>query len=225
MLDRIAEGAFERERRFISEASHELRTPITICRGHLEVLRANAAPDEVERTVALVVDELARMGRIVDDLITLATVEQPAFLRSERIAVEPFLREVASKAAPLLNGRLQIGPVPERAVLEGDRQRLTQALLNLLQNAAVHGCDTSTVGLDVVAEQAWYRFTVTDDGGGLPAGEEDLMFQPFRRGDVARPGTGLGLPIVCAVAEAHGGSAGVENHPGHGATFWMRVPA
>jgi signal transduction histidine kinase len=189
------------------------------------VLGATAAPDDVVRTVALVVDELARMGRIVDDLITLATVQQPAALVRERIAVEPFVREVASKAAPLLNGRLKIGPVPAYTVLAGDRQRLTQALLNLLQNAAVHGGDESPVQLDVAAEQASYRFTVSDAGAGLPIGAEDVMFQPFRRGDVRRPGTGLGLPIVRAVAEAHGGSAGVENRPGHGARFWIRVPA
>jgi signal transduction histidine kinase len=223
MLDRL-EAAFRRERRFISEASHELRTPITICRGHLEVLGKYPAAEELEESVTLVVDELQRMGRIVDDLTTLARADTERFLRPETIALDQFLVEVAAKAVPLLDGRLRIIPAPEGAVLDGDPQRLTQALFNLLQNAAVHCRNGCPVVLRVVEEGDSWRFEVEDEGGGVALEPADHVFQPFSRGRTPASGSGLGLPIVRTIAEAHGGSAGVVNRPGEGATFWIRVP-
>ena len=221
---RELESAFDRERRFISEASHELRTPITICRGQLEVLAPDSDPETVRSTVSIVVDELARMGRIVDDLITLASSEQPKFVQTESVSLDRFVRDIAVKASPFLNGRLRIAPIPDRAVVRADPQRLTQALVNLLHNVAVHTPARTKVELRVVADPPYYRFVVSDDGNGLAEGEEEAVFQPFYRGDVSRPGTGLGLPIVRAIAEAHGGSAGAESRNGGGATFWIRVP-
>jgi signal transduction histidine kinase len=223
MLDRL-EAAFRLERRFISEASHELRTPITICRGHLEVLGKDPDPDELEESIALVVDELHRMGRIVDDLTTLARADTDRFLRPEPIALDHFLVEVAAKAVPLLDGRLRISPVPAGAVLDADPQRLTQALINLLQNAAVHCPNGSPVVLRVVEEAGSWRFEVEDQGGGIALDPPESAFQPFSRGKTYATGSGLGLPIVRRIAEAHGGSAGVANRPGEGATFWIRVP-
>jgi signal transduction histidine kinase len=224
MLDRI-EAAFEQERRFISEASHELRTPITICRGHLEVLELQAGPEEVEETVAVLVDELARMGRILDDMATLARSEDPRFLLCEDIRLQPFLVDVVAKAGPLLDGRLRLAAVPGEAIVHADPQRLTQALVNLLQNAATHAGGEPPVELRVAHEQAAWRFEVADHGRGLRPGEEESVFRPFHRLDATAPGHGLGLAIVRRIAEAHGGSAGVDNYPGEGATFWIRVPA
>jgi signal transduction histidine kinase len=223
MLDRL-EAAFRRERRFFSEASHELRTPITICRGHLEVLGANPSPEELAESVAIVVDELDRMGRIVDDTTTLARADTDRFLRREAILIDGFLAEVAAKAAPLLNGRLRITPMTEDEVLQGDPQRLTQALINLLQNAAVHGDNGSPVVLSVIEEGDGWRFEVADEGGGIALEPAERVFQPFSRGRTRAPGSGLGLAIVRTIAEAHGGAAGVVNRPGEGATFWIRVP-
>jgi len=223
MLDRV-EGAFRRERRFISEASHELRTPITICRGHLEVLGTNPAPDEFRESREIVVDELGRMGRIVEDMTTLARVEDPEFVHKEPVRADRFLTEVASKAIPLLDRRLQLSPLPAGAVVQADAQRLTQALINLLQNAAVHGRNGHRVDLGLVEEPRAWRFEVRDEGGGLPPGREAELFRPFARAGTSTGGRGLGLAIVRGIAEAHGGSAGVENRPGEGATFWLRVP-
>ena len=114
MLGRL-EGAFRREQRFIREASHELRTPITICRGHLEVLGADPDPADVKEAIAVVVEELGRMGRIVEDMTTLARVEDPEFLQREQVPLEGFLRSVSRRAEPLLDGRLSVAPVPAGA--------------------------------------------------------------------------------------------------------------
>jgi signal transduction histidine kinase len=223
MLDRL-DAAFRRERRFISEASHELRTPITICRGHLEVLGTSPGADELEECVAVVVDELDRMGRIVDDMTTLARADTDRFLRPETIPLDRFLADVAAKAGPLLNGHLRVTSAPEGATLEGDPQRLTQALINLLQNAALHGRHGRPVALRVLEETGGWRFEVADEGGGITLDPPESVFQPFSRGRTRRPGSGLGLAIVRTIAEAHGGAAGVKNRPGEGATFWIRVP-
>jgi signal transduction histidine kinase len=224
MLDRL-ESAFLRERRFMSEASHELKTPITICRGYLEVLRPDAPPQELTEAIDVLVDELSRMGRIVDDVTTLVRSDDPSYLQFEEVALERFLDEVAAKAAPLLDRRLRLAAPPSRASVRIDPQRLTQALINLIQNAAVHGPAASPVDLRARELSGAWRFEVSDHGAGVPAGEEDSVFRPFHRLDATRPGSGLGLAIVRGIAEAHGGRAGVENRPAEGATFWIEVPA
>jgi signal transduction histidine kinase len=109
------------------------------------------------------------------------------------------------------------------ATLRADPQRLTQALVNLLQNAADHAKGEGPVCLRVHAGPASWRFEVADDGGGLPPGDEQVIFEPFSTGS-SRGGTGLGLSIVRGIARAHGGEAGAVNWPGHGVTFWIRIP-
>lgn len=223
MLGRL-EGAFQREQRFIREASHELRTPITICRGHLEVLGPAPHPDDVQEAIAVVVEELDRMGRIVEDMTTLARVEDPEFLRREPVELDGFLRDVSRRAEPLLDGRLRVGAARPGAVVRADPQRLTQALINLLQNAALHAGGGAPVELGIVERPGVWRFEVSDRGGGIAPGDEERLFRPFNRSSRA-PGSGLGLAIVRGIAEAHGGQAGVDNRPGDGATFWITVPA
>lgn len=223
MLERL-EAAFQRERRFIREASHELRTPLTVTRGYLEVLGPNPSPEEITEAVDVSLDELDRMGRLVTDLTTLARAEHADFVRSESFALGEFVDKLEAKARPILNGRLIVAPVNRAAVVAADSQRLTQALLNLLVNAAAHGAGEGTVTLKVVDEPDMWRFEVIDKGGGIPVGAEDLIFEPFHREHGAGPGTGLGLAIVRGIAEAHGGRAGVDNRPGDGATFWVHVP-
>jgi len=223
LLARV-QGALQRERRFIRETSHELRTPITISRGHLEVMAPDPSPVELKETVAVVVDELDRMTRIVEDMSTLARMEDPGALRSERVEVERLVADVAVKAMPLLEDRLVVELGVDGAELHGDRQRLTQALINLLKNARDHTPAGTPVRLRVVPHADGWLFEVTDEGGGLPPGEEQRVFEPFHAGDRSA-GSGLGLAIVSGIARAHGGAAGVENRPGAGATFWVRVPA
>jgi signal transduction histidine kinase len=223
MLDRL-EAAFEKEQRFVEEASHELRTPITISRGYLEVLPPDPDADQLRETVDVVVDELDRMGRIVEDMTTLARTSEPDFVRPEELPIDRFMTVVAAKAAPLLTGRLRMEGLPVGAVLRADPHRLTQALINLLSNAALHTTNGCPVTVRVVEEESFWCFEVEDQGGGVAIGQEEQVFRPFSRGPTTAVGSGLGLAIVRRVAQAHGGSAGVANRPGEGATFWIRVP-
>jgi signal transduction histidine kinase len=210
---------------FMQAASHELRTPITISRGHLEVLGSDPDREELREALAIVIDELGRMGRIVGDITTLVSMEDPEFLRVQSVPLEPFVSEVGAKAGPLLGERLHLGPIsPDaaRARVAADPQRLTQALLNLLHNAAIHTDGPVDLGL-VRADGVW-RFEVGDRGPGLPSKGAIALFQPFVRGNATAPGSGLGLAIARGIAEAHGGSAGARNRAGGGATFWISLP-
>ena len=222
MLARL-EGSFVRERTFIRESSHELRTPITICRGYLDVLPPDPTPVRLLETVDVVRDELDRMTRIVDDMCDLAYMEDPASLRRRQVALDRFLGEVAGKARPLLNGRLVIEPADAGASLRADDRRLMQALINLIKNARDHTPAKTPIRLRVVGEPAGWRFEVADEGGGLPTDAERHVFEPFYKGTDSR-GSGLGLAIVSGIARAHGGVAGVDNRRGSGATFWVRIP-
>lgn len=209
---------------FLSAASHELRTPITICRGHLDVLEDGAGSQELEAVKEILIDELALMGRLVDDLTTLAWVDDGTKLRVEPQPVDRFVSGIRAKAEPLLGDRLRVERGPGGGTLRADPQRLTQAVTNLLRNAAVHGHGDRPVRFRVIAEPSSWCFEVADQGGGLPPGAEQFLFEPFSTGSPQTGGTGLGLSIVRGIARAHGGSCGVVNLPGRGATFWIRIP-
>jgi signal transduction histidine kinase len=206
---------------FLHAASHELRSPITVCRGHLDVLDPRAGPEEVAETLSLVVDELARMGRLVEDITTLTRLEDADALHLETFAAEELLREIAAKAEPLLDGRLSVEPVDEGGI-RADRHRLHQALLGLISNAADHAGAGARVTLRSAREPEAWRFDVADDGIGLAGVDRATLFQPFIHGPRSE-GTGLGLALVQRIARAHGGEAGVEE-PAAGATFWIRIP-
>ena len=209
---------------FLSAVSHELRTPLTICRGHLDVLDPGAAEYEVRAVKQTLVDELDLMGRLVEDLTTLARATDGTLLKLESLPLGEFLGSVFIMAEPIVGGRLQVDADSIRATLRADPQRLTQALLNLLQNAAGHGRGEEPVRLRVRGGAASWLFEVDDNGGGLPAGEEQFIFEAFRTGSSPTGRTGLGLSIVRGIARAHGGDCGVANRPGRGATFWIRIP-
>jgi signal transduction histidine kinase len=209
---------------FLSVVSHELQTPITICRGHLEVLGQDADPEETAHAIGIVVDELDRMGRMVKDITTLARMENNEFLAVVPVPLEPLVDTIATKAEPLLGPRLRVQYIADGATIRADPQRMTQALLNLLQNAAVHTRGEGPICFRVAKESAHWRFEVIDEGGGIPPGEERLIFEPFRMGSSRTGRTGLGLAIARGIAVAHGGMAGVVNRPGRGATFWIRIP-
>jgi two-component system, OmpR family, sensor kinase len=209
---------------FLSAVSHELRTPITICRGHLEVLGDGAGELEMRALKETLVDELALMGRLVEDLATLARTDDRALLRVESVPIDGFLQSMAAKAEPILGHRLRVEPGNDGATFRADPQRLSQALLNLVQNAAEHSAGDRPVHLRATAMPSCWSFEVADEGSGLPPGDEEIVFEPFTTGSSGSGGTGLGLAIVRGIARAHGGDAGVSNRPGLGATFWIRIP-
>lgn len=208
---------------FMSAVSHELRTPITICRGHLEVLGEDPSPLEVRDAVHVVLDELDRMARLVEDITMVVRQDDSAFLRREVVDAAELLTGVARKVSPFLDGRLRVRQGPEGARMDADPHRLEQALVNLLHNAAVHTPDGTPVELRLVARRRAWRFEVADRGPGLVPGDEEQVFRQFWHGPKSK-GSGLGLSVVRSIARAHGGDAGVVNRPGEGATFWLSIP-
>jgi len=222
LLDRL-ERAFRAQRAFVDDAGHELRTPITIIRGHLELLDEN--PDERRETIRLVMDELDRMGRIVNDLLVLARAEQPDFLDLAVVDVKALTEEVHAKARGLAPRRWEIERVGHGRVV-ADRQRLTQAIVQLAQNAAGHTGEGDLVALGSAISNGEARFWVRDTGPGIPPEDHERIFERFARAPdgTRREGAGLGLAIVRAIAVAHAGRVEVHSRPGQGATFTVRIP-
>lgn len=224
MLDRL-ERTFASQREFVQDAGHELRTPITIIRGHLELM----GDDPVARreTVELVLDELQRMSRLVDDLLLLARADRRDFLVLAPVDVAHLTVEAADKARALGPRAWQLDEVAQ-GCLCGDRQRLTQALVQLAANAVQHTGPEDTVALGSRRDAGQVRLWVRDTGPGVPDEDREHIFQRFGRGRRARrrsEGAGLGLPIVRAIAEAHGGRVDLDSRPGQGATFTLVLPA
>ena len=227
MLDRLA-VSFESQREFVRDVSHELRTPVAVSRGHLELLAAGHLKGEEERreAIALVTGELDRMSRFVDELLLLAKAETPGFLRFETVQLSDLADELLAKARAIAdrNWRVEVGST--RSIV-ADRQRLTQAVMNLVQNAAAHTteADTVTIGTSIEGNDAviW----VEDTGVGISPSEQRQIFGRFSRGSHSRgryDGTGIGLAIVRAIAEAHGGRVRLTSQPGQGSRFDVVVP-
>ncbi|WP_341392813.1 sensor histidine kinase [Arthrobacter sp. G119Y2] len=226
MLDRL-QTAFTGQRHFLDDASHELRTPITVIRGHLELISED--PAERSRTLALVLDELQRMNRLVDDLMLLAKAERPDFLDLHQVDVTDLVMEVLSKASALGERRWSVSEVTEHTVL-ADGQRLTQALMQLGVNAVRHTRpgDRISIGVRVVAGRL--LFSVADTGTGIAPEDVPRIFDRFTRvghcGDHGGrgDGAGLGLPIVASIARAHDGQVLLDSTPGQGSTFTLDLP-
>ena len=221
MLDRL-EAVLDSQREFVRRAGHEMRDPLAICRGHLELFDRDA-PD-ADATIALVLDELQRMSRLVGDLEILADAEQRDFLRPEPMALDLLTHEIVAKATVMGDRRWRLDAAAD-VVVDADRHRLTEAVMNLVHNAVMHTSPGDTIAVGSSATASEWRIWVRDSGVGLPADTD--LFEPYVRGDQARDryqGAGLGLAIVRLVAESHGGHVVVDGLPGLGATFTIVVP-
>jgi signal transduction histidine kinase len=223
MLDRL-ETAFADQREFLADVSHELRTPITVIRGHLETLGDD--PSERQDAVAVIQEELDRMNRFVDDLLLLVRASRPDFLRPEPLDLDLLIQEVFNKAK-LLGDRSWTLEGTAIGLISGDSQRLTQAVMNLASNAASHTApgEPIWIGSSLGAQEA--RIWVRDEGPGIPSQEQRLIFERFARSHSVRgsSGAGLGLSIVKAIAEAHGGRVELDSTLGAGAQFTIVIPA
>jgi signal transduction histidine kinase len=226
MLDRVS-TAIEEQRRFMDDAGHELRTPLTIARGHLELVDSDD-PEEVRRTIDLVVDEVDRMTRIVNDLMLLAAASRPDFIRRTTISARELVTSIFEKARVLAERDWRL-IVDTDVELEGDRQRITQAMLQLAQNAVQHTHLEDRITLAAAATPTDIRLSVSDTGPGIPQAEQQAIFRRFYRVQADKPPasthTGLGLSIVMAIAEAHGGTVELDSSPGAGASFTLVLPA
>ncbi|MGS2645145.1 ATP-binding protein [Streptosporangium sp. LJ11] len=223
MLDRL-ERAFAVQRDFLDDAGHELRTPITVVRGHLELMGDD--PEERAATLALVTDELGRMNRIVDDLIMLARSEQPGFLTLGEVELADLTVEVVAKARALGERRWRVDEVAEEQVT-ADRQRLTQALIQLVANAVRHTGPGDLIAVGSAVREGRVELWVRDTGPGVPAQDRERIFNRFVRGagrTGSHDGAGLGLAIVRSIAEAHRGTARVRAADEGGALFLISFP-
>jgi two-component system, OmpR family, sensor kinase len=221
MLDRLEE-AFAAQRRFVDDAGHELRTPITVIRGQLELLGDN--PDEREATVALVTAELDRMSRIVEDLLALAKAEQTDFIHLHPLDLAEFVTDLALKGSSLGERGIEVDEA-QPAVVVADEQRLDQAMMNLVRNALEHTPPEAKIAIGGKVSGGELVLWVRDTGPGIPAAEREQIFQRFARGGGRRTasGAGLGLAIVKAITEGHGGRVELDSGPA-GSTFTIRIP-
>jgi signal transduction histidine kinase len=223
MLDRL-QAAFRSQGAFINDASHELRTPLTIVRGHLQLLDDD--PVERANTLRLVMEELNRMGRIVDDLLVLARAEQPGFLRYRPFALDEFTSEIRANA-DAIGPRRWVLDSTAHADVEADRDRLTQAMINLAANAAEATAPGAEIGIGSAIRDGEVHLWIRDTGPGVTPGDESRIFARFTRGGNASRGSrgaGLGLAITRAIVDAHTGRIKLDNRPGAGATFIIIIP-
>jgi two-component system, OmpR family, sensor kinase len=224
MLARL-ESAFTGQRQFLDDAGHELKTPLTVIRGHMELLDSDD-PDEVETTRILLLDEIDRMSRLVGDLIMLAKTDRPDFLKHDAVNIGPFTATVLEKCRAL-GERTWVLDEQAEFLAWVDEQRLTQAMLQLAQNAVKHTEPGAEIGIGShVDVEHGLRMWVRDTGHGVPDEDKGVVFERFGRSHVPEgdEGFGLGLSIVRAIAVSHGGSVHVEDAPPRGARFVLSLP-
>ncbi|MFP5313818.1 MAG: sensor histidine kinase [Actinomycetes bacterium] len=223
MLDRL-EGSFVSQRRLLDDVGHELRTPITIIQGHLE-LQDSGDPQDVQAVRDIALDELDRMRLLVDDLVTLAGIAGPDFVRPEPVNLGRLTDDVMDKVRTLGARRWIIdGRAEAIAVL--DARRITQAWLQLAANSVKFTEEGTTIAIGSRKDDEGVHLWVRDEGVGIAREDQLRIFERFERGASSKrtEGAGLGLTIVSAITEAHGGEVELQSAPGRGATFTMVIP-
>jgi signal transduction histidine kinase len=224
MLDRL-EDAFARQRGFVSDASHELRSPLTAIRGQIEVLARQQAPDAaaVKRVEAVTLTELRRVERLVEEMLTLARLDEGVGPTRRRLDAATFLRDAVG-AAP---GGADLGEVAS-GKLEADPEMIARVVRNLIENARRHAGHDGTVRVSSAATAGRLRISVDDDGPGIAPAERERIFDRFHRSEAARDrssgGSGLGLAIARSIVAAHGGKIEADESPLGGARVSFELP-
>jgi len=229
MLERL-EQAFDRQKAFVADASHDLRTPLTVVRGQIEVLARNPVPTAAD--VGVVADTVsqavARMERMTDDLLLLARAEIDDPARRETVQLAPLLTAEVESTSLVADRRIELGQITDQAVAI-DREQISRAVANLLSNSVRHTAPGGRIAVSATSDGREVMILVDDDGPGVPVADRARIFDRFSRLDRSRTsdsgGSGLGLAIVKAVAEAHGGSARCVESPLGGARFLIAIPA
>jgi len=236
MLDRLEEAFTRRKesenrlRTFIADASHELRTPLASIRGYAELFRMGAVPEgpEQERAMRRIEDEAARMGVLVEDLLTLARLDEIADAPHAELDLATLAGDAVDDARATAPDReIALGARP--APVRGDAHQLRQVLGNLLRNALVHTPAGTPIDVSVEPRPDVVRVTVRDHGPGLPTDDPGELFERFWRAEGGRErgkgGAGLGLAIVAGIVDAHDGRVRAANADGGGAAFVVELPA
>src|SRR4051794_523740 len=237
MLDRL-ERAFtarkaseDRLRQFIADASHELRTPLASIRGYAELFRMGAArePEDVAKAMRRIEDEAARMGVLVEDLLTLARLDQVADAPHTDVVLGALVADAVDDARATAPDREISSAVEGETTVLGDAHQLRQVLANLLRNALVHTPDGTPIEVSGARDGDDVVLEVRDHGPGLPTDDPNEIFERFWRSEggrkQGRAGAGLGLAIVAGIVDAHGGRVEATNAPDGGAAFVVRLPA
>lgn len=218
--------AAEREREFVRDASHQLRTPISIAKAHAELLRDSTEAHSTADAV-VILDELARLATITDRMLLLAGSGSPGFLRRERVDLGAFVATIGRRWRASAQRTWRVASSAEGWIL-ADPERLGVALDALLENAVKFTDTGGTISVLGHADGSYAVIEVTDDGPGIPVGEAERIFDRFAQALPAKTGaargTGLGLAIVKAIVESHGGSIQASNRIGGGAVFSIRLP-
>ncbi|HWH14978.1 MAG TPA: HAMP domain-containing sensor histidine kinase [Miltoncostaeaceae bacterium] len=224
MMDRL-EGALDSQQAFLADVGHDLRTPITIIRGHLDQLAAGMVPeDERDGVLELLQDEVGRMGRLVEDLVLIARAQRPDFLHLGPVDLADLALGVQQRAAAIPGPDWRAHPGV--GVVTADEGRLMQAALNLVTNAARYSPPGAPIVVGTALRGSDALLWVADSGPGVPDEQRAQIFRRHVSGpDRSDGGSGLGLAIARAIAEAHGGSLDLEPYDGRGATFTIRIPA
>jgi len=231
MLGRL-ESAFESQKQFIQDASHELRTPIAIAQTNIEVaeMEGKATARDYRRLMEVLKMSLERMNRLSDNLLLLSEGDQSQ-MKWSVVDMAALLDEVAAEASAKATAAglsLELQPVSEEMLVMGDALRLRQAVINLIDNAIKYNRPSGTVNILARAEGAQLVLQVQDSGIGISVADQQSIFDRFYRVDRSRSraegGSGLGLAIVKKIVEGHGGTISVESNPGEGSTFRMSLP-
>jgi signal transduction histidine kinase len=216
----------ERERRFVQDASHELRTPITVALGHAELMQRGATNPTIAEDAGVIADELMRLRRLADRLLILAGIEDPEFLHLrpvdlETVVVDTVRRWTATPRRWLLSNA-------EEATVLADADRFSVALDALIENAVKHTQPDDTIEVSVRRVGTSAVISVRDTGAGIPAADLEHIFDRFARADPGRSrhtgGFGLGLSIVREIVKGHGGTVNVKSTLGEGTTFDISLP-
>ncbi len=224
------ESAYAAQQRFVSDASHELRAPLTVIQANLELLRSSRALSPPDQAAALTEahQEAARLSRLVADLLSLARADAGASLRTEEVSFDDLVLQVVGEAMHLSRGqRLRITALePMRVTVDPDRMR--QLLLILIENAIRYSAPQSTVSIAVRRDATGVQIRVEDRGIGIAPADLTHVFERFYRADPARTrdpgGTGLGLPIAKWIVEQHGGSLRLDTELARGTTAVVAIP-
>lgn len=224
------EEAYRAQQRFVADASHELRAPLTVLQANLELVqrRPELSREEQEESISEALRETRRLSTLVSDLLALARADAGVSLRMEKVELDRVLLESTGEVRRIAKGRkLEVGELQPAMVL-GDADRLKQLILILLDNALKYTPADGTVTVELRRGAGTAELVVRDTGVGIPEAELPHVFERFYRADPARArdpgGTGLGLPIAQWIAEQHRGEVRLESRPGVGTTVSVRIP-
>jgi signal transduction histidine kinase len=224
-LDRV----FQSQRDFVADASHELRGPLTVIRGNVDLLQRNLSAEDRSESVRVIHQETARMVKIVDDLLLLAEVQSSQPAQKQKVALKEIVLEELSRARTLAGRRKIVVGRQENLIVTGDAQRLKQLLANLVDNAIKYTSEQDTITLSLFKDCEYACLEVADTGIGIAPEHLPQLFDRFYRVDKARSkgsgGTGLGLAIVKGIAEQHGGGVNATSELGKGSIFsaWLKL--